>query len=137
MKVDFELDTIESLTLEKGKTYLKFAEFSREVLGRKIDQISGFTVETVNELRDTIWAMNKDAISLEDLQLRLAGLIQKAKDFCPQVEFELKMDEGMDTQIQLNSLEGINFYRIAQEALNNAIKHAEAERIEIFIAQKN
>ena len=115
--------------------HLKFAEFSREVLGRKIDQISGFTVETVNELRDTIWAMNKDAISLEDLQLRLAGLIQKAKDFCPQVEFELKMDEGMDTQIQLNSLEGINFYRIAQEALNNAIKHAEAERIEIFIAQ--
>ncbi|TNF44657.1 MAG: tetratricopeptide repeat protein [Cytophagales bacterium] len=115
--------------------HLKFAEFSREVLGKKIDQISGFTVETVNELRDTIWAMNKDAISLEDLQLRLAGLIQKAKDFCPQVEFELKMEEGMDTQIQLNSLEGINFYRIAQEALNNAIKHAEAERIEIFIAQ--
>ncbi|GMQ33890.1 hypothetical protein Ataiwa_21620 [Algoriphagus taiwanensis] len=115
--------------------HLKFAEFSREVLGKKIDQISGFTVETVNELRDTIWAMNKDAISLEDLQLRLAGLIQKAKDFCPQVEFELKMEEGMDTQIQLNSLEGINFYRIAQEALNNAIKHAEAERIEIFIVQ--
>lgn len=115
--------------------HLKFADFSKEVLGKKIDQISDFTVETVNELRDTIWAMNKDAISLEDLQLRLAGLIQKAKDFCPQVEFELKMDEGIDTQIQLNSLEGINFYRIAQEALNNAIKHAEAERIEIFIAQ--
>lgn len=115
--------------------HLKFADLSKEVLGKKIDQIANFTVETVNELRDTIWAMNKDAISLEDLQLRLAGLIQKAKDFCPQVEFELKMDEGLDTQIQLNSLEGINFYRIAQEALNNAIKHAEAERIEILIAQ--
>ncbi|WP_338224824.1 sensor histidine kinase [Algoriphagus confluentis] len=115
--------------------HLKFADFGKEVLGKKIDQISDFTVETVNELRDTIWAMNKDAISLEDLQLRLAGLIQKAKDFCPQVNFELKMDEGLDTQIQLNSLEGINLYRIAQEALNNAIKYAEAERIEIFIAQ--
>jgi signal transduction histidine kinase len=116
---------------------LKFGNLTKEQLGEKIDRISSFTVDTVNELRDTIWAMNKDAISVEDLQLRLAGLIQKAQESCPQIQFELKIDEGVTPQLQLNSLEGVNLYRIAQEALNNAIKHAEAGKIEIFITQEN
>lgn len=116
---------------------LKFGNLTKEQLGEKIDRISSFTVDTVNELRDTIWAMNKDAISVEDLQLRLAGLIQKAQESCPQIQFELKIDEGVTPQLHLNSLEGVNLYRIAQEALNNAIKHAEAGKIEIFITQEN
>jgi signal transduction histidine kinase len=116
---------------------LKFISLSPAQLSEKIDHISGFTVDTVNELRDTIWAMNKDAISVEDLQVRLAGLIQKAKDSCPQTQFELKIDDGVTLHHQLNSLEGVNLYRIAQEALNNAIKHAEASQIEIFITQEN
>lgn len=116
---------------------LKFLNLEKEQLSEKIDRISGFTVETVNELRDTIWAMNKDAISVEDLQVRLAGLIQKAQASCPQIQFELKIDTGVTLQFQLNSLEGVNLYRIAQEALNNAIRHAGASRIAIFITKGN
>ena len=116
---------------------LKFVNLSPDQLSEKIDRISNFTVDTVNELRDTIWAMNKDAISVEDLQGRLAGLIQKAQESCPKIQFELKVGEGISSQLQLNSLEGVNLYRIAQEALNNAIKHAEASRIEVFITQEN
>lgn len=116
---------------------LKFLNLEKEQLSEKIDRISGFTVETVNELRDTIWAMNKDAISVEDLQVRLAGLIQKAQASCPQIQFELKIDAGVTLQVQLNSLEGVNLYRIAQEALNNAIRHAGASRIAIFITKGN
>lgn len=115
---------------------LKFVDLSKEKMGAKIDQISAFTVETVSELRDTIWAMNKDAISVEDLQGRLAGLIAKAKESCPQIEFKLEIEEGLSKDLQLSSLEGVNYFRIAQEALNNALKHAGATRIEVFVGKE-
>jgi signal transduction histidine kinase len=115
---------------------LKFIDLSKEKMGAKIDQISAFTVETVSELRDTIWAMNKDAISVEDLQGRLAGLISKAKESYPQMEFELVIGDGLTSSLQLGSLEGVNCFRIAQEALNNALKHAGATKIEIFLARE-
>ena len=43
----------------------------------------------------------------------------------------------MDVNFQLNSLEGINYYRIAQEAIQNAIKHAEASEIKVSLLPVN
>ncbi len=114
---------------------LKFGNLDLEKLSDKIDQISGFTVETINELRDTIWAMNKDHISVEDLESRLAHLISKAKISYPQIDFELKIEEEVDRNLLLNSIEGMNYYRVIQEAVNNALKHADATKILITFSQ--
>lgn len=114
---------------------LKFVDLSKEKMAQKIDQISGFTVETVNELRDTIWAMNKDSMTIEDLRGRVSNLIAKAKESCPDTDFELIIDENVDAGHRLNSLEGVNFYRIIQEALNNSIKYAHASKVQIQIIQ--
>jgi signal transduction histidine kinase len=116
---------------------LKYFDLSKEKMAGKIDQISAFTVETVNELRDTIWAMNKDNISLGDLQTRLAGLIAKAKSACPQINFELEIPDDLEMDLLLNSMEGVNYYRVAQEALNNAIKHSGASQIKIVFSKHN
>ncbi|MBN3581525.1 tetratricopeptide repeat protein [Algoriphagus aestuarii] len=114
---------------------LKFGNLDLEKMSAKIDQISGFTVETINELRDTIWAMNKDHISVEDLESRLAHLISKAKASYPEIEFELKIEEGVERKLLLNSIEGMNYYRVIQEAVNNALKHANAKKISIIFSQ--
>ncbi|WP_192347416.1 ATP-binding protein [Algoriphagus sp. Y33] len=116
---------------------LKFFKLSKEKMALKIDQISSFTIETVNELRDTIWAMNKDSVSLGDLQARLAGLIVKAKEACPQIEFDLELQDGLQNDLLLNSMEGVNYYRVAQEAVNNAIKHSGADHIKIVFSRQN
>lgn len=113
---------------------LKYTDLSKERIAEKLDQISDFTVETVNELRDTIWAMNKETINLEDLQTRIYGLIEKANTACPGTKFELEVDPKVELEgLSLNSMEGINYFRIIQEAVNNAIKHASAEEIKILI----
>jgi signal transduction histidine kinase len=115
---------------------LKSMDLSAEKMAGKIDQISGFTVETVGELRDTIWAMNKENVSLADLQGRVANLIAKATTACPSIDFELVMDKNLDQDFLLNSLEGINYFRVTQEALNNAIKHARASKISITFTKE-
>jgi signal transduction histidine kinase len=111
---------------------LKSSPLGPVKMASKIDQISSFTVETVGELRDTIWAMNKENVSLEDLQGRLANVLVKAKKACPGIEFELIVDDHHTVkEFLLNSLEGINYFRVVQEAINNAIKHAGASKITI------
>ncbi|MDX5339861.1 MAG: tetratricopeptide repeat protein [Cyclobacteriaceae bacterium] len=116
---------------------LKFTDFSKEKVAEKLDQISSFTVDTINELRDTIWAMNKAQVTLEDLENRLSGLLRKARISCPEIHFDLQLDDAIPNEFALNSMEGINLYRIAQEALNNSIKHAEATQIEVQVMRKN
>lgn len=114
---------------------LKLGNLSPEKMATKIDQISSFTVETVGELRDTIWAMNKENVSLEDLRGRLANFVAKAIEACPTIDFELKVDDQIEKEFLLNSLEGINYFRVVQEAINNAIKHSGASKITINLVK--
>lgn len=53
-------------------------EIKNEKLTKKLQDISAFTKETIYELRDTIWAMNKSEISLEDLQTRISNFVENA-----------------------------------------------------------
>lgn len=100
----------------------------------KLSEVNLFTKNTIVELRDTIWAMNKDDISFEDLKIRISNFIDKAETLVSDIEFLFYIDENLD-EIKLNSLEGINLYRVIQEAINNAVKHSEASRVEVHIKQ--
>jgi len=74
-------------------------DLSAEKMAGKIDQISGFTVEDCWGMRDTIWAMNKENVSLADLQGRVANLIAKATTACPSIDFELVMDKNFGSRL--------------------------------------
>ncbi|MFC7356746.1 tetratricopeptide repeat protein [Jejudonia soesokkakensis] len=101
----------------------------------KLSGISAFTSETIYELRDTIWAMNKDDISFEDLQTRISNFIKKANTASEGVEFDFKIAEAISKAHTFTSVEGMNIYRIIQEAVNNALKHSEATTIEVLISE--
>lgn len=107
---------------------LKYFEFTKEKLYTKFDSIGTFTRSTITDLRDTIWAMNKEAITFEDLKTRTTNFIEAAKTSLLGITFEFNYPESSDS-ISLNSLQGIDVYRIIQEAVNNAIKHAQATKI--------
>ncbi|MEM6718906.1 MAG: sensor histidine kinase [Bacteroidota bacterium] len=94
----------------------------------RLSNINFFTRNTINQLRDTIWAMNMDAIHFEDLELRMRNHIGQAKVLTgAEIEFENEVSETTT----FSSLVGINIFRIMQEAINNAIKHANASKINI------
>ncbi len=107
-----------------------------EKLGNKLTSISNFTSQTIYELRDTIWAMNKENITFEDLQARIANFIEHAKNASETTEFSFQIDKDVDETHVFSSVEGMNIYRIIQEAVNNALKYASADEIEVNISKE-
>lgn len=104
---------------------------------QKIDQISQFSKQTINELRDTIWAMNCENISLEDIKIRLTNYIVEANQLNNNNVIKLNVSPNLPLAYQFNSEEGINIYRIIQEGINNAFKHANASNINVYINSEN
>ena len=69
---------------------LKYGFKLPEKLSDKLKSISVFTTATIYELRDTIWAMNKNEITLEDLQTRISNYIDKAHLYDSNIQFSFK-----------------------------------------------
>ncbi len=112
-----------------------FSEIS-DKLGNKLSGISNFTTQTIYELRDTIWAMNKESITFEDLQARISNFIEHAKNASESTEFSFQINKDVDETHVFTSVEGMNIYRIIQEAVNNALKYAHADEIDVNISKK-
>ena len=114
---------------------LKYGFKIPEKLGNKIKGISEFTTTTIHELRDTIWAMNKDKITFEDLQIRISNFIDQANLAAQNIKFNFNVYESVDNDMAFTSVKGMNIYRIIQEAINNAVKYAEASAINVNISK--
>ena len=106
-------------------------------LSDRLATIGDFTKNTINELRDTIWAMNKEAITIGDLQGRIAHLMTQATTAYPNTAFDVKIAEALPANYAFTAVEGVHIYRIIQEAVNNALKHASADAIGIFFDKKD
>ncbi|MBI2279664.1 MAG: hypothetical protein HYU68_03105 [Bacteroidetes bacterium] len=104
-------------------------------LKEKLSGISNFSRTTITQLRDTIWALNKDEISFDDLKLRLLNYIESAKIADENISF--KFDVDIQQNINFNAVQGINIYRIVQEAINNALKYAVATSITVSLKETN
>jgi len=115
-----------------------FMSDKNDQLTSRLDNIGTFANETIQELRDTIWAMNKPGVSINDLQSRIVNFIGKAKQSYHDIETSVVIGEEISAEIRFTSLQGLNIFRIIQEATSNALKYADASHIQIQISkQKN
>ncbi len=103
-------------------------------LSKKLTTISKFTSETIYELRDTIWAMNKDNISIGDLETRIANYIDKAQNITSKTVFEFNIDPNAISTKSFPSVKGMGIYRIIQESIHNSIKYAKASKVNVLIS---
>lgn len=108
---------------------------SDEKLKEKLINISDFTRTTITQLRDTIWAMNKNEITASDLEGRISNYLKEAKLAQQSIQYNLIYD--LDSNVIFTSNQGINIYRIIQEAINNAIKYSAASQIDVTVNTKN
>ncbi len=106
----------------------RYQKGEKDVQG-KLSELNRFTQRTIRQLRDTIWAMNRDVINESDLHERLFHLRDMANKSLDKPLVQVEFDEN--ASFSFNSLQGIEVYRIIQEALNNSLKYAEADSIVI------
>lgn len=112
---------------------IKYAfDITNTKLDTKLQGISSFARATIVELRDTIWAMNNNEIHFEDLRVRILDFIEKAKIATEEIDFKFTIEDNLQ-QEKFSSISGMNIYRTIQEAVNNAIKYADASLITIDV----
>ena len=104
-----------------------------EVIDKKIDTLSNFANKSISELRDTIWVLNSKQLSLSELKSRMLNFIRDARESVDTIRFHF--DFEIESDVELSSKQAINLYRILQEIVNNAIKHADAKDIFVAISQ--
>jgi signal transduction histidine kinase len=99
----------------------------------KAEQVSSFARDTLHELRRTVWLINRDSVSLEELQLKLREYFSFLNEDS-QISIQIKVTG--DTTTVFRSQKAAAIFRISQEAVSNAIKHGKAHAIEIVLLQE-
>ncbi len=92
----------------------------------KIGDLSNFGRLTMKDLRDTIWAMNHDGGTVEQLITRVSELRSVLPD-----NLNVEITNKIDLEEALNGLQMLNCFRIVQEFIQNSIKYAQADMIKI------
>ncbi|MBX7127323.1 MAG: hypothetical protein K1X47_16630 [Cyclobacteriaceae bacterium] len=84
---------------------------------------------TITELRDTIWAMQPEGITLHEFVTKVTILLEQIP-VSEGLEWKLSKSDIPET-VFLSPAQAMNLYRIFQEALNNSRRHAGARNIRV------
>lgn len=98
------------------------------------DSINLSVRNVIGSLRETIWAISDKSIKAQDFSDKLKVF---ARTLFKHSETQVNFIENIQNNKELNALAGLNLYRICQEILNNAFKHAQANEITIEVSERN
>ena len=106
-------------------------EVSENEKEEKLQFVNDTARDIIATLRETIWALNKQQITLEEFSDKLKAFVQKQVLAYPGIE--LRFNELIEGGVILGPSEALNLFRICQEAIANALKYAGASEISIEI----
>ena len=107
-------------------------EFSdRPSTAQKLQHVSDNAHGILGFLQETIWVLNNEFINMTDFTDRFKLYATKMGRHYPGVE--LKFRDEIQKDSKLSPTEALQVFRILQEALQNAFKHADSSRILITV----
>jgi|GEM_PF-2494423 len=87
--------------------------------------------QAIMTLRETVWAINKNEISVENFSDKFKQYAFKQVEFSNNIEVSFK--EGIEQNRVLSPGVALNLYRLCQEAFSNSVKHAGANKIVVTV----
>ena len=126
-------ETLQGLTGVRMVLSAARARDDPDQLGRAVDTADAHLADEVRNLRDLIAELRPAA--LDDLGLGPA-IESLAKRQAAIGGFAVELELGLDSGQRLPRDTETAIYRIAQEALSNAVKHSEAHRVRLRVDQQ-
>lgn len=90
---------------------------------------------TLIDLRDTIWVITKNSVTLEQLRDKVESMLWRMQKEQETPQFLLQIEPSNLDQ-KLSPDQAMNLFRIVQEAVNNSLKHSQAKKITVKISQE-
>ncbi len=92
------------------------------------------SAEIIGSLRDTIWVLNKENLTITSISDRLKNYVNKLQ---PSYEnINIQINEEIENDRKVSSQNALNIFRIMQEAIHNVLKHSKANNLDINILSK-
>jgi signal transduction histidine kinase len=95
-----------------------------------INTIQSTVKNVIGNLRETIWAINDENIQLDDFSDKLKVYTRNIFRY---TNTQVTFTENINSNSEINSVTGLNLFRICQEVIHNAFKHAKAKNLKIHI----
>lgn len=109
-------------------------QLTGEWMEHKISRLKECSQNAMLELRNTLWVLNREEIFLEDFKRKVLQFIHSASEAKEDIRFQT--DIAITENIRLNSPQAVHLFRVIQELVNNAIKHADATEISVTVRQQ-
>ncbi|WP_017187253.1 sensor histidine kinase [Alkalibacillus haloalkaliphilus] len=110
----------------------KIIDKKPEQAKEQIEEISQMALQAQNEMRALLLHLRPVHLSGESLHEGIDRLIEELKQRC-HIHFKVDVDQ----ELQLSHSKEEHIFRIAQESLSNALRHANAMNIEVRIKEKD
>ena len=93
-----------------------------------LEKAKKMTAEALVDVRNSVYALRKESVDIEDLPGRIEQLVESAQS--PGREVTLNI---IGEPFTLNPQASLTLYRTAQETLNNAQKYSQATKVELCL----
>ncbi len=105
---------------------------------RNEKRVKAFIVQAQKNLSETNRRMGEIARNLTPAALASKGLDAAIKEFLGQIEMTGKISIRYVYRVSqaISPTEGLHIYRMVQELVNNALKHAEATQLEVQLKER-
>lgn len=114
----------------------KYAEVDEKDKSVKLmKSLKGDAEVTIKQLRETIWALNQNELTLEGFTNHLNAYFKNQSALTEQLS--LKVNIAGDGADVLSAAQALNLFRIIQEASQNTLKYANAKNLGIDFKRQN
>lgn len=98
---------------------------------QSLQNLQQHSQEIINSLRDTIWVLNKENITITGISDRIKNYVNKLQPSYPGIQFNIS--EAIESNVRISSQHALNIFRIVQEAIHNALKHSGADTVHVAV----